>query len=72
MQSLARSTATIDALLTDNREAITSGAQGFNELAPAIRELRDTLTALKGISQRLEANPSGYLLGRDKNKEFTP
>lgn len=72
MQSLARSTATIDALLTDNREAITSGAQGFNELAPAIRELRNTLTALKGISQRLEANPSGYLLGRDKNKEFTP
>ncbi|MGR3894332.1 MlaD family protein [Pseudomonas sp. 1176_21] len=72
MQSLARSTATIDALLTDNREAITNGAQGFNELAPAIRELRDTLTALKGISQRLEANPSGYLLGRDKNKEFTP
>lgn len=72
MQSLARSTATIDALLTDNREAITSGAQGFNELAPAIRELRDTLTALKGISQRLEANPSGYLLGRDKNKEFSP
>ncbi|MDN5675757.1 MAG: MCE family protein, partial [Pseudomonas sp.] len=39
---------------------------------PAIRELRDTLTALMGISQRLEANPSGYLLGSDKNKEFTP
>lgn len=72
MQSLARSTATIDAMLNDNREAINSGAQGFNELAPAIRELRDTLTSLKGISQRLEANPSGYLLGRDKNKEFTP
>ena len=72
LQSLARSTATIDAMLNDNREAINSGAQGFNELAPAIRELRDTLTSLKGISQRLEANPSGYLLGRDKNKEFTP
>ncbi|MBV6290287.1 MlaD family protein [Pseudomonas aegrilactucae] len=72
MQSLARSTATINALLDDNREAINGGAQGFNELAPAIRELRDTLTSLKGISQRLEANPSGYLLGRDKNKEFTP
>ncbi|NER62197.1 MCE family protein [Pseudomonas sp. MAFF212428] len=72
MQSLARSTATINAMLDDNREAINGGAQGFNALAPAIRELRDTLTSLKGISQRLEANPSGYLLGRDTNKEFTP
>ena len=72
MQSLARSTATINAMLEDNREAINGGAQGFNELAPAIRELRDTLTSLKGISQRLEANPSGYLLGRDNNKEFQP
>ncbi|MCY1432230.1 hypothetical protein D9M71_482210 [compost metagenome] len=72
MQSLAQSTATINSLLNDNREAIDGGAQGFNQLAPAIRELRDTLTSLKGISQRLEANPSGYLLGRDKNKEFEP
>lgn len=46
--------------------------QGLNGLAPAIRELRETLTSLRGISQRLEANPSGYLLGSDKNKEFTP
>ena len=72
MQSLAQSTATINSLLNDNREAIDGGAQGFNQLAPAIRELRDTLTSLKAISQRLEANPSGYLLGRDKNKEFEP
>jgi phospholipid/cholesterol/gamma-HCH transport system substrate-binding protein len=46
--------------------------QGLNGLAPAVRELRDTLSSLRTISQRLEANPSGYLLGSDKNKEFTP
>ena len=72
MQSLASSTTTLNAMLNDNREAINEGAQGLHELAPAIRELRDTLTALKAISRRLEANPSGYLLGRDKNKEFEP
>ena len=72
MQSLAQSTATINSLLNDNREALDEGAQGLNQLAPAIRELRETLNSLKAISQRLEANPSGYLLGRDTNKEFTP
>ncbi len=72
MRSLAQSTATLDALLESNREAIDSGAQGFRELAPAIRELRDTLNSLKAISRRLEADPSGYLLGRDQNKEFAP
>lgn len=72
MRSLAQSTATLNALLESNRDAIDSGAQGFRELSPAIRELRDTLNSLKGISRRLEANPSGYLLGRDQNKEFEP
>ncbi|WP_422422590.1 MlaD family protein [Pseudomonas sp. GZD-222] len=72
MQSLAQSTATLNSLLNDNREALDGGAQGLNQLAPAIRELRETLNSLKAISQRLEANPSGYLLGRDTNKEFTP
>ncbi|MCO7623677.1 MlaD family protein [Pseudomonas guariconensis] len=72
MQSLAESTQTINQMLNDNREAIDGGAQGLNQLAPAIRELRETLNALKGISRRLEADPSGYLLGRDNNKEFQP
>jgi len=72
MQSLAQSTATLNDLLESNRDALDSGAQGFRDLSPAIRELRDTLNSLKGISRRLEANPSGYLLGRDQSKEFEP
>lgn len=72
MQSLARSTATLDKLLNDNRDSLNNGMQGLNALAPAVRELRETLSALRGISRRLDANPSGYLLGNDKDKEFTP
>ena len=72
MKSLEHSTATINTLLTDNKASVNSGMQGLNELAPAVRELRETLGSLRAISRRLEANPSGYLLGSDKNKEFTP
>lgn len=72
MQSLAQTTATINSLLTDNRTALDDGAQGLNQLSPAIRELRETLNSLRGISRRLEADPSGYLLGRDNDKEFQP
>ncbi|MGG7599975.1 MCE family protein [Pseudomonas sp. B21-023] len=72
MQSLAESTATINSLLQDNRQSLDDSAQGLNQIAPAIRELRETLNSLKGISRRLEADPSGYLLGRDNNKEFQP
>ena len=72
MKSLEQSTATINTLLTNNQDSVNSGMQGLNELAPAVRELRETLGSLRAISRRLEANPSGYLLGSDKNKEFTP
>ena len=72
MKSLEQSTATINTLLTNNQEALGNGMQGLNGLAPAIRELRDTLGSLRAISRRLESNPSGYLLGHDTDKEFTP
>ncbi|MDI3353365.1 MCE family protein [Pseudomonas sp. UYIF39] len=72
MKSLESSSATINKLLTTNQDSLNSGMQGLSGLAPAVRELRDTLTSLRAISQRLEANPTGYLLGNDKNKEFTP
>ncbi|MGE8099181.1 MlaD family protein [Pseudomonas fluorescens] len=72
MKSLEQSSATINSLLSDNQDALNNGMQGLNSLAPAIRELRDTLSSLRAISRRLDSNPSGYLLGGDKDKEFTP
>jgi len=72
MQSLEQSSAAINKLLTANQDSLNNGIQGLNGLAPAVRELRDTLSSLRAISRRLESNPSGYLLGSDKNKEFTP
>ena len=72
MRSLEQSTATINTLLSDNKESLNSGMQGLNELAPAVRELRDTLGALRSFSRRLEQDPTGYLLRNDSIKEFQP
>ncbi|TDV59831.1 MlaD family protein [Pseudomonas sp. LP_7_YM] len=72
MKSLEQSSMTINTLLKDNRDSVNGGLQGLGELGPAIGELRDTLASLKNISRSLNANPSGYLLGSEKHKEFEP
>lgn len=72
MAALQRSSSSIEQLLVHNQAALTEGVQGFAELGPALRELRATLVSLKGISERIESNPAGYLLGREQPQEFKP
>lgn len=72
MAALQRSSSSIELLLNNNQAALGEGLQSFSELGPALRELRETLGSLKGISQRIEANPAGYLLGREQPQEFQP
>ena len=72
MASLERSTAAIDRLLNDNRAALNGGMQGLGELGPAVRELRDAANSLRGITRKFDDNPAGFLLGRDRSKEFEP
>lgn len=72
MASLERATASIDRILNDNRDAVNGGLQGLNEIGPAVHELRDAAGSLRGITRRLDENPAGYLLGRDRSKEFVP
>ncbi len=72
MTSLQRATASIDRLLNDNRDGLNNGMRGLGEIGPALIELRKTLESLQNISRKLDDNPSGYLLGRDKTKEFKP
>ena len=72
MASLQRATASIDQLLSDNRDGLNHGMRGLAEIGPALVELRKTLQSLQTISRKLDNNPSGYLLGRDKAKEFKP
>jgi len=72
MASLQRATGSIDRLLSDNRDGLNDGMRGLGEIGPALTELRKTLETLQHISRQLDDNPSGFLLGRDKAKEFIP
>ena len=53
-------------------KALSNGMQSFNELGPAIEELRSVLSGLNDITTRLEEDPAGFLLGDDNIKEYQP
>ena len=60
-------------LLSENRGAINSFTQdGLSQLGPTMEELRALVRDLRKISARLDDNPAGYVLGRQKAKEFEP
>ncbi len=60
-------------LVEHNRAAIDRfGEQGLPQLAPTLAELRETLARLSALSQRIERDASGLLLGRDQPKEYEP
>ncbi len=62
-----------DRILNENRAAISSFANdGLSQLGPTLGELRGLIRDLRRISDRLDASPSRFLLGRDAPKEFEP
>ncbi|MDO6825016.1 MlaD family protein [Marinobacter sp. 1_MG-2023] len=62
----------IDQLTLDNEGALDSGLQGMGELAPALRELRNTLRNLNRFTHRLEEDPRGTIWGGPTIKEVSP
>jgi phospholipid/cholesterol/gamma-HCH transport system substrate-binding protein len=62
-----------DAIVNENRAAIRSFTNdGLAQLGPTLGELRSLISDLRRITDRLQGNPAGYLLGRDAPKEFDP
>lgn len=60
-------------LVNENRAAVSSFANdGLAQLGPTLGEVRSLVRDLRRISDRLDNNPTGYLLGRDAPKEFEP
>lgn len=60
-------------IVNENRAAISSFANdGLAQLGPTLAELRLLVRDLRRISDRLDAGPARYLLGRDAPKEFEP
>lgn len=62
-----------NSLLDENRGAIKHFTEdGLAQLGPTLEELRVLVRDLRRISSRLDDNPAGYVLGRQKPKEFEP
>ena len=60
-------------LVVGNRESIRIfSQQGLSQMGPAMAELRQTLASLRELSERLEADPTRFLLGQDQPKEYDP
>jgi len=72
MASLQKTTQTLNQLLTENQGSLQSGLRGVDQIGPTLRELRSTLRDIHQITSQLQANPAGYLLGREHATEFTP
>lgn len=72
MENFEQLSLRLDNLLNENSQALTTGMQSLNELDPAIRDLRDTMNSFSDIVNRLEADPTGFVLGGDNIREFTP
>jgi len=69
MTTFQETAARIDHLTRDNEGALDSGLQGMGELAPALRELRNTLRNLNQFTRRLEEDPTGTIWGGPTIKE---
>ncbi|MGH8184663.1 MAG: MlaD family protein [Rhodanobacteraceae bacterium] len=72
MTSLQQTTQTLNTLLTENQGSLQSGLRGVDQIGPALRELRSTLRDIHQLTSKLQANPAGYLFGREQPTEFTP
>lgn len=72
MAALARSSEQLELLLKDNQPALASGLNSLGELEPTLLELRATLQTLGEVSRKLEQDPSDFLLGGERIKEFKP
>lgn len=72
LASLDKTSAMLAQLIQDNQAAVGRGADGLSELGPALRALRETLSAIQTVTRKLDDNPANYLLGREKIQEFQP
>lgn len=72
MASVQHAAEQLDQIIKNSSGAINNGMNGLAELGPAIKQLRDTLRALQGVTQRLGDNPASYLFGGDRPREFKP
>lgn len=71
-KSIQDSAQRLNNILADNQHKIDRGADGLQQVGPAIRDLRESVTTLQSILKKFDSNPGGYLLEGNKLREFKP
>lgn len=62
-----------DRMLAENEDALASfGGEGLSQLGPTLLELRQLIHDLGRLSNRIESNPTRFLLGGDQPEEYQP
>ena len=69
---LQQFTQSLNAMLEESSPAVNSGLQGFAELAPAMRDLREILNTVDVMTRRIADNPASFVLGNDNIREYKP
>lgn len=72
MESLSNAASSVEALLQRHDDSLDQGLHAITEIGPAVRELRASMRTLNRLVQRIEDDPSGFLLGRQGVMEFQP
>jgi phospholipid/cholesterol/gamma-HCH transport system substrate-binding protein len=73
LTSLERASSNADALIAENRAPLAEFTQGgLQQVGPTLTELRTLIRDLRRVTNRLDGNPAGYVLGREQPKEFVP
>ena len=73
MAQLDSLTKNVDDMLKANRGAIDNFSnQGLAQLGPTLAQMRQVLKEVDRLTNKLQENPAGYLLGRNKPEEFQP
>jgi phospholipid/cholesterol/gamma-HCH transport system substrate-binding protein len=73
LESAQRAIDSANAILDQNRAPAASFSnEGLSQVGPALGELRQTLQSLRVITTRLQNDPTTYLLGGERVREFEP
>ncbi|MGH8118278.1 MAG: MlaD family protein, partial [Rhodanobacteraceae bacterium] len=72
MASLQQATQTLNKMLVDNQGSLQAGLNGIDEIGPTLRQMRASLRDLQQVTDKLQANPAGFLFGREQPAQFTP
>lgn len=72
LQAVKKLSEDMDRLVSANQGAINSGLQGFAEIGPMLKEMRETADSFGRLSRRLEEDPSAFFLGSEQIQEYQP